>query len=444
MGDEEGSEGGPPRSFLARSRELASLAARIGGRQIGLRLNSALSKTGPTDRLRVQIEQATELVRSLGRLKGAAMKVGQLLSLEGADFLPPEVLEILSQLRDSGSALPEAVARKSLANELGEAALKRFESLDLHPIASASIGQVHRARCDGHELAIKLQFPGIAETIDADLAVLRRSLSGFLALSRREIPIDGLFEELESLLKQETDYRREADSLERYARELKNCGAQNYVLPSVYREFTTGRVLTMSFERGLRIPDWLRLNPSQKERDQYGQLVLDLYHLEFFRIGLVQTDPNFSNFLVRPDEGKLVLLDFGAVREYTTEFRHDYIELLKLMRGGSDAQLLEKSVAMELVSPLESDECRAAFVRMLRLSVEPFRAERQPFVFADADYSKEVRNATVAFTGMIRHSPPPRSLIFLHRKLGGIFNLLKTLEARLDLGPYWESLVKSP
>jgi len=431
----------PPRSFLARSREFAKLAARVSGHEIGHRLNAAFSKSPPLDRLRVQVLQAGELVQSLGRLKGAAMKVGQLLSIEGADFLPPEVIEILGQLRDSGAPMPPSTVTRVLRTELGDAKFGRLTELSLQPLASASIGQVHRARLDGQDLALKIQFPGIADTIDSDLALLKKALGGFLAISRKDINIGPLMEELDTLLKQEVNYAIEADHLEAYRAGLAKYGlGERFVIPRVFREFSTERVLAMSYEPGLRVPDWLRTNPAAEARNEFGQLLLDLYQVEFFRMGLVQTDPNFSNFYFRPEERKIVLLDFGATRAYDAAFRADYVELLKLMRDGTDAALLEKSVAMALVNPSESRECLEAYVSMLRLSVEPFNPRRQPFAFADADYSNEVRGATMAFTGKIRVSEPPRQLIFLHRKLGGVFSLLKTIDARLDLLPYWERL----
>jgi aarF domain-containing kinase len=288
---------------------------------------------------------------------------------------------------------------------------------------------------------LKVQFPGVAETIDSDLAILERALRGFLAVARKEIDVAPLIEELAELLRQEVDYELEATNLVRYAEGLRHCGGdQDYVLPVPVAGYVTKKVLGMSFEEGVRIPDWLRTRPSQEERDRVGRQILDLYHAEFFDMGLVQTDPNFSNFLLRPKEGRLVLLDFGAVKSYSDDFRRDYRSLLKVMRHGSDRELLDCALAMDLVHPEESAECLECFVRMLRMSIEPFNPSRQPFVFADADYSKEVRVATLAFTSKVRLSPPPRKILFLHRKLGGVFSLLKSVEARLDLTPYWQRL----
>ncbi|MBS1985171.1 MAG: AarF/ABC1/UbiB kinase family protein [Bdellovibrionales bacterium] len=425
---------------FVRTGKILGLAAKLTAQEASHRLGKLTGDGGPLKKLQHQVNQATTLAQSLGQLKGAAMKVGQLLSLEGADFLPAEVVEVLSKLQDSGGTTLDIQRIESiLRQELGHDRLARFDQLDPFPCASASIGQVHRGKLGNEAVAVKVQFPGIAESIDSDIALLRTVTNGMLNVTRRDIPLDALFEEFREVLTKETNYAEEARNLERFRELLRDLPA--YVIPRTYPEFCTQRVLTMSFEEGLKLKDWIAQNPPMAEREYFGQLVLDLYAIEFFEKGLVQTDPNYGNFLFRASTRQLVLLDFGAVREYTPEFRQKYKALLRLIRGGNRQALVDHAIGMGLIYPGESDECLEAFVTMLRMSIEPFAPARQPFNFGDLDYATEMRNATFRFAGLVRKSPPPRDLIFLHRKLGGIFTLLKTLRVSLPLETYWQRLV---
>jgi aarF domain-containing kinase len=408
----------PPKSLFGRSKELLGLAARVLGKE--------------------QLDQAHLLVESLGHLKGAAMKAGQLLSLEARDFLPPEVVDVLSQLQDKSEAMPEAKVREILEREL-HVYYREIEGLSAAPMASASIGQVHAARFRGQEVALKVQFPGVADSIGTDLFLLRKIAEGFVRLSGRNMNLDSVFSELAIVLRQEVDYVQEATFMEEYAELAKN--EPRLVVPRPVCELTTGRVLGMSLERGVRVDDWIKSGPSKLERESYARLFLDLHVFEFLRNGLVQTDPNFANFLIRPDEGKLVVLDFGAMKRFTPQFRSRYSGLLALILEGGDSELLAEAFSMGLLSPKESNECQDLFLRMLRLSAEPFAAARQPFNFGASEYSREIREASLAFTKKIRHSPPPHSILFLHRKLGGIFRLLQTLNVSLDLTSYRHSLL---
>lgn len=191
---------------------------------------------------------------------------------------------------------------------------------------------------------------------------------------------------------------------------------------------------------GRSLKEWLATKPTLKEKEHLGRLVLDLYVKEFFEFGYVQTDPNFANFLYQADTQKLVLLDFGATRHYAPDFRKSYSKLLRDIQEGGQADIIGTSLKMGLIQEGESIDCLKSFVKMLKISMEPFNSDRQPFAFGDLDYSKAVREATTQFIKQVQFSPPPHQLIFLHRKLGGIFSLLKVMDVKIDLRPYWERL----
>ena len=428
--------GKPPSGLFSRSKELLGLAAKLSAQELSKRVGNDT----PLKSLSLQMAQAAELVQSLGRLKGAAMKVGQLISVEGRDFFPPEVLDVLSKLQDSAPPMSFEDVQRQLQTELGPEKFSQIEGLEPQALAAASIGQVHRARWKGEDIVFKIQYPGVSASIDTDLILLKNLARGALALSpRRNIPMDDLFDEIASLLKQEVDYTQELALLTEYRETLGH--HPEFVFPKPIPELSSSQVLAMSFEGGLKIQEFLRTNPSSESRNDFGNKILNLYALEFFEHGFVQTDANFGNFLLRPETGQLVCLDFGATRRYSPEFRRDYRQLLKLVRDSNKNQTIQHCVQMGLISELEEAACKDAFFWMLRRSTEPFEAHRQPFVFEDRNYAREVRESAFAFTKLVRHSPPPHQLIFLHRKLGGVFNMLKTLGAKIDLTPYWHRLI---
>jgi predicted unusual protein kinase regulating ubiquinone biosynthesis (AarF/ABC1/UbiB family) len=431
---------------FSRSRSMLAMAAGVARHELSHRVRSSLSSSAERlarSELATRIEQAKLVAESLGRLKGAVMKAGQLVSLDASEFLPPEAVEILSKLQGEAEPVAFDVIRAVLASELGEEGLARLEGLETRAAASASIGQVHRATVDGARVAVKVQYPGIAESIDADIALLEKLGTGWLTLARRDIDASGLFEELRSILHLEADYDRERTYLERY-RELAS-GDPRYHVPRAYADLSTRRVLTMSWEDGLPLGAWVRAEPSIEARVRFAEAVLDLYCLEFFRWGVVQTDPNYGNFLVDrtrgPDGGALTLLDFGATLEYEPEFRVRYTELLRTIARGDRAGILDAGVAFDILDPREDQAVRDLFVEMMEGAMEPFHASRQPFVFRDAEYAARSRDVITRFTRGLRYSPPPRHLIFLHRKLGGLFQMLKRLDVTLDLRPYWDQMV---
>lgn len=389
-----------------------------------------------------RIEQAKIIVDHLSHLKGAAMKAGQLLSLESSDFLPPEAIEILSKLQSEAKPADTRLMKEVLLRELGKDKYGHIREFSDAPVAAASIGQVHRATLHGEPVAIKIQYPGVAKSIDSDLAILKSLAQSFIKVSGKKFELDETFAEIRDVLKNETNYLLERENSERYRAALENY--QEYIVPRTYPEYSTERVLTMSYEEGVPLSKWISTRPSQKARTRITQLVLELFCREFVATGLVQTDPNFGNFLIRetqdPHSPQLVLLDFGATLSYSKEFRQGYARLLKDLATNDVKTIFQSAVNFGLLDPRESDEAQIAFKNMISISLEPFNPEKQPFHFADVSFEKRNREANLAFSKALVYSPPPKKLIFLHRKLGGIFNWAKKMGVTLDLRPYWQQM----
>lgn len=428
----------------SRSKAVLGMVAGISGQELRHRVRTGLS--GSAEKLRAselaaRIEQARLMVESLGRLKGALMKAGQLLSIDASDLLPPEAIAILAQLQGGAEPVEFETLRGVLVEELGPDWAQKFGAFDTRPAASASIGQVHRAELDGVALAVKIQYPGVRESIDSDLDALQKLGNGWLTVSRSKIELAGVFEELRSILHREADYRHELASQQRFARLVEH--DPSFVVPRSLPELSTTRVHTMTWEEGQPLGTWLQEGQRQEERRWLAALLLELYCLEFFRWGLVQTDPNFGNFLVRSEERQLVLLDFGATLEFEPAFRQGYVRLLGAVASGDLSRIADQGVSFGLIDPRESRQTRDLFAQFLTVASEPFAPSRQPFAFRDAGYAERSQDISRRFVRSLRFSPPPRRLLFLHRKLGGIFQLLKRLDLELDLRPYWDRMVHS-
>lgn len=369
------------------------------------------------------------------------MKVGQLLSLDATDLFPPEVIKVLSQLQADAGALPFDDIRAILIRELGEELFNKIEYIDPTPLAAASIGQVHRATIKGKDYVLKIQYPGVAETIDSDINLLEKLISQMFFFSgRKKIEIKPLMTELKEVLKLETNYLQEAQFLTRYQKNFAQ--DSRFIIPKVDLEYTTQKVLCLEFCPGLPLRDWLEAEPTHKDAQELAKYALELYLTEFYQWGLVQTDPNFGNFLIQENPLKIVLLDFGSTKEYSSAFIQKYKRVVKAAFDDKDEELLEATFEMNLMDKRESTETRLKYIKMMKAIVAPFQ-QYEDFDFTDSEFVSVSKDLSLEFTQALEYSAPPKELIFLHRKLGGIFGLMKRCKAKIALRPYMEDVLNS-
>jgi len=422
-----------PSGIFSRSKEFLSLATKVGAKELKNRIS-------PTNTLK--LEQIRDLTESLSRLKGAAMKAGQMLSIEASEFLPPEALAILSKLQNKSDVfMPIEDVEFILKKELGEEKFALIENLSALPIAAASIGQVHSAIYKGDKVVFKIQYPGIADSIDSDIRILKRIANTFMVMSRKsDISLDALFDELKDEFKKESDYVNEAENIKAYQKILEPY--PEYKVPNFYKELSTKLVLCMSHESGVPFKEWMEKEPTKELQMHFGQLFLNLYTVEFFDNRMVQTDPNYANFLINEESKQIVLLDFGAVKRYSEEFLAKYIKLIKSAVEKNASETVSMAEKMNLMSKEERTETKIAFYEMIRASLSAFDEDRQPLHFGDSDYYKKTAEASKKLMKLVEFSAPPHQLIFLHRKLSGVFNMLKKMDLAIDLGPFWTHVIE--
>ena len=374
--------------------------------------------------------RARKLARHLARMRGAAMKLGQLLSLEGEDLLPPEFSEALAVLRATGDAMPVSQVRRILGREYGKGWEGRFREFDFEPIASASIGQVHGAvTADGRELALKVQYPGVARSIDSDV----NNLASLLRLTRIvpvELDVSLLIREAKRQLRQEADYRLEAEHLRRYRRLVADDPGVS--VPRVHDDYSTKRILAMDRAHGRPIEDLRGPEHPQSLRDEAGRRLQRLVLRELFEFGFMQTDPNFANYLIEPDSGRIVLLDFGSAREFHPEFIARYARICRGMISSDLDKVRRIAVEIGYLADDEREDRARALAELILLLGEPLRHEGA-YDFGASSLATRARAAgfDLAFRRGFLRAPPPET-IFLHRKLGGTFLLCARIRARID------------
>ena len=375
---------------------------------------------------------AERLSSTLAELRGAAMKLGQLLSLQGDDLLPPELSGILAGLRNRADFMPPDQVREVLAAELGDDWQERLREFDFEPLAAASIGQVHGAEsAGGHDLALKVQYPGVADSIVGDVDTLA-ALLRVTRLLPPELEFETLMPELKRELSAEADYHREADNTERF-RELVRDDERLHV-PAVHRDFSTGRVLALERVWALPIEDLRSPEHPSRRRNALAEALARLVLRELFEFRFMQTDPNFANYLYEPKEERVALLDFGSAREFPEEFTDRYRDLIGAAAEGGDADVVRAGEALGFLRGDEVSAARECFVEMTRVSAEPLCA-RGPYDFGRSQLGARVRDLTLAAYREHKLPRPPTGTLFLHRKLAGTFLLCGHIGATVVISP---------
>lgn len=347
-------------SKFSRAIKTTGIAAKSGVRHLNYLKNRTLTSENDTQkRATLKKDHEAEIGRilfsGLSQMRGTALKASQLLSLE-ADLLPEGIRQELAKSCYQVPPINRALIRKVFVQEFGKDASKIFCSFDPTAHAAASLGQVHKATLECTQshtmqnIAVKVQYPGIRESIDSDLKIMRFVLSG-LSKTTSHIPnkhvIDTTLSEIENCLKEEVDYEQEAENTRWFARHLKLEGVR---IPKVFEEITRQRVLCTEFLSGHHVDTWLETNPTQKERNRYGQKIFDLFLHCAFQLRKLHADPHMGNYLFLED-GNLGLIDFGCVKTLSTEFTQNMSRLVCAILDNDQPQVLESYKALQIMAP---------------------------------------------------------------------------------------------
>lgn len=419
-----------PTGRLNRFARFGGMAAGIaGGLLVDGARQLATGRRPSMNDLLLTTANARKVTAQLSQMRGAAMKMGQLLSMGGDDLLPPALADILGRLRADAEHMPVRQLDQVLVRAWGKDWRQRFQRFDVRPIAAASIGQVHRATThDGRSLAIKIQYPGIRASIDSDVdnvAMLIR-LSGLLPDT---INIAPMLAEAKRQLHEEADYAREADCLARFGALLAD--VPDYRVPALHRDFTTPDVLAMDYVKGVAIES-LADGP-QDVRDRVMTLLLALILRELFEFRLMQTDPNFANYRYDSDTGRLVLLDFGATRAFSFKTAADYRQLMHAGLAADREVMAKAMLDIGFFGPETPRKHQDSIIAMFDTGMATLR-ETGHFDFSDTSMVATIRDDGLA---MARDRDfwhiPPIDTLFLQRKFAGTYLLGRRLQARVDM-----------
>ena len=433
--DEDSAGAMVPTGRMARMLRMGGIASGIaGGVAAGGLKALAQGKRPDLTSLLMTPANGLRVTQGLSHLRGAALKLGQMLSMDSGAVLPEELTAILARMRDDAQPMPPKQLQAVLNAEWGAGWYGRFQRFDVRPFAAASIGQVHRAVLPGGRmLAIKVQYPGVRDSIDSDVDNMA-SLMRLPGLLPRGMDLAPLMAEAKRQLHGEADYLAEAQHLARFRTLLD--GSADFVLPELEPDLCTPQVLAMSYVESAPLES-LTTAP-QATRDRVASALIDLVLRELFEFGAMQTDPNLANYRYDPKSGRIVLLDFGAVQPIAPALAADFRDLLAAALDGTPETIRAAMLRIGYFAPETALHHQDLIQSLFDMAMEPLR-QSTPFDFGQSDLLERLRDRGLALGSErdLAHVPPAATL-FLHRKIAGTYLMAAKLCARVALRPMVE------
>lgn len=424
-----------PTGKIERASKLVRTGAKIGGNYLkyyGKKLvNPELNKDELNE------DNADDIYDGLKTLKGSALKVAQMLSME-KNLLPRAYVEKFSLSQFSVPPLSAPLVRKTFKKYLGKYPEDLFDTFESDSINAASIGQVHKATKDGKELAVKIQYPGVAESISSDLALVKPIAIRMFNLKGKDS--DKYFKEIESKLVEETNYILE---LKQSVEITESCSIiPNLEFPKYYEELSSERIITMDWMHGQHLSEFAKTDFSQELGNQLGQTLWDFYMFQIHGLRKVHADPHPGNFLVS-EEDTLIAIDFGCIKAVPDEFYVPYFELAKKNSIENDTIFTEKMYELEILTATDSPEelkfFKALFKEMLSLFTSPFNEAQ--FDFGADDFWTKIADLSERYAkdSQIRKMNGNRGskhFLYMNRTFFGLYNLLHDLKAKVKVNDY--------
>jgi predicted unusual protein kinase regulating ubiquinone biosynthesis (AarF/ABC1/UbiB family) len=380
------------------------------------------------DKKTLNTENANELFKAFTQLRGTALKIAQSLSVDNSGILPDEFLDVMSQAQYQVPPLNYTVVSSILKRELGEQVDSTFESFSKNAIAAASIGQVHQAQHSDHgKMAVKIQYPNVRNTIESDLTMAKSIMKRVVNTGK----LDDYFKEIYEMLLKETDYSSEGAYLNHYAEKYRSDVVET---PSWIQDLSTEKVLSMTFVEGEHLGEFLKSNPSQEERNYFGQLLWDFFHKQINEQRTIHADAHPGNYKFNRETRTLGVLDFGCVKTFPEHFFNNYMRALPLHKDASDAELRELYKNLQILqvegSKKGADEAYYDFFKEFGSDfIRPYRSG--VFDFGDEDFKKQISHHMKKATSF-KEPVGSEQFIYASRVHMGLYNMLMKLRASVD------------
>lgn len=424
-----------PTSKIERASKLVQTGAKVGVNYLKYYGNKMVNPTMTRDKLNE--DNAEDIYDGLKSLKGSALKVAQMLSMDKS-FLPQAYVEKFSLSQFSVPPLSAPLVLKTFKNNFGKSPLEIFDEFNANSVNAASIGQVHLAVKDNKKLAVKIQYPGVANSISSDLALVKPIAIRMFNLQGKDS--DKYFKEVEDKLIEETNYLLELKQSQEVVEACKQI--ENLVFPNYYPEYSSEKIITMDWMNGNHLSEFTNKNTDQETANKIGQSLWDFYMYQIHVLRKVHADPHPGNFLVNP-ENQLVALDFGCMKQIPNEFYSPYFELVN--KSVIDNTFLFGEILFELEILREDDSIEEIdyftkmFYDLLSLFTKPFQSET--FDFSDESFFENIAKLGERFASdtnlrKMNGNRGSKHFIYMNRTFFGLYNLMFDLKAKIKVNNY--------
>ncbi len=421
-----------PTTKMERSAKFVKTGFQIGGNYIKHYSKKLFNPEMNKDELNE--DNASDIYNSLSELKGSALKIAQMLSLD-KNVMPKAYVDKFAQAQYNAPPLSGPLIIRSFTKSFGKSPQEIFDKFNLTSTNAASIGQVHEAWLDGKKLAVKIQYPGVADSISSDLKLVKPFAFRLLGMSEKELNI--YIKEVEEKLLEETNYTLE---VKRSIEISEACAKlEDLFFPKYYTHFSSDKIITMDWVEGKHLKEFLKTNPSQELRNKIGQALWDFYNYQQYELRAVHADPHPGNFLITPDE-KLAVIDFGCIKEIPDDFYQPFFSLLKPEILNNKERTVAEFRKLEMIqendTPAQVDFYYEAYKQMIGLFALPYTSKE--FDFSKPEFFKSLYDWGEKITRMPEFKQPRgvKHFIYINRTNFGLYTLLNELGATVFTQTY--------
>ncbi len=424
-----------PTGKLGRTSKMVQTGVKIGGNYLKYYSKKAFDPQLTRDEL--DEDNATDIYDGLKSLKGSALKVAQMLSMEKS-LLPSAYVEKFSLAQFSVPPLSAPLVRKTFKKYNGNYPEELFDTFATNSVNAASIGQVHQATKDGKKLAVKIQYPGVADSISSDLAMVKPIATRMFNLQGKDS--EKYFKEVEGKLLEETDYLLEVEQSKQISKACNHI--PNLKFPEYYQELSSERIITMDWMEGKHLSEFAKENLDQEKANKIGQALWDFYMYQMHHLKAVHADPHPGNFLVDKDSN-LIAIDFGCIKQVPEDFYTPYFELANKKNINNPEFFNKKLFELEILRADDSEKeikfFSELFYQMLSLFTSPFHDET--FDFAEESFWSSITELSEKYSKdtelrKMNGNRGSKHFLYINRTFFGLYNLLHDLKAKVEINNF--------